>query len=299
VRIGLIGLGRMGAGLAARLLEREHTVVGFDLSAESVGRLVASGGEGAGSIRELVDGLEPPRAVWLMVPHGAPTRDAVEALLPLLAPGDTVIDGGNSRYLDSMAHAERCAAHGVRFLDVGVSGGVWGTEAGFNLMIGGPEDAFAGLEPVFRALAPEGGYARVGPSGAGHFVKMIHNAMEYGMLQAMGEGFECLRDSEFDLDLAQVAELWRHGSVVRSWLLDLLGHALREDGSGLDAIGARVDDSGTGRWAVEYALERGIPLPAITVALFERYDSRIPRRFSHQVIAALRRQFGGHPVTEG
>jgi 6-phosphogluconate dehydrogenase len=296
VQIGLVGLGRMGAGLAARLLERGHEIVGFDLSAENVGALVRSGGAGAESLGDLVARLAAPRAVWVMVPHGAPTSGTIEALLPLLSPGDTVVDGGNSRYLDSLAHAARCGERGVRFLDVGVSGGVWGTAEGFNLMIGGSAEAFAALEPAFRALAPPGGYAHVGASGAGHFVKMIHNAIEYGMLQAMGEGFECLQGSDFDLDLAQIAELWRNGSVVRSWLLDLLGRALREEGNTLEAIGDRVDDSGTGRWAVEYALERGIPVPAISLSLYERFDSRLPKRFAHQVIAALRGQFGGHAV---
>jgi 6-phosphogluconate dehydrogenase len=236
--------------------------------------------------------------MWVMVPHGVPTRTTIEELLPLLSPEDIVVDGGNSPYLDSIAHAERCRQRGVHFLDVGVSGGVWGLEEGFNLMIGGPREAFGRLEPVFQARAPPGGYAHVGPSGAGHFVKMIHNAIEYAMLQAVGEGFECLQRSEFNLDLTRIAELWQHGAVVRSWLLELLGRALKEEGDTLEHIADYVDDSGTGRWAVEYALRQGIPVPGISIALYERFDSRVPKRFAHQVIAALRRQFGGHAVQE-
>ncbi len=298
MQLGLIGLGRMGGGLAARLLAHGHSVVGFDYSAQEVADLVAGGGAGATSLEELVAQLEPPRVVWVMVPHGAPTHDTIEALLPLLARNDIVIDGGNSNYRASVAHARRCAEHGLHFLDVGVSGGVWGEKEGFNLMIGGPADVFARVEPVFEALTPQGGYAHVGANGAGHFVKMIHNAIEYAMLQAVGEGFECLHRSEFDLDLRQIAELWQNGAVVRSWLLELLGRALAQEGNALANIGDHVDDSGTGRWAVEYALEQGVPVPSISIALFERFDSRLEKRFAHQVIAALRNQFGGHAVQD-
>ena len=299
MQLGLIGLGRMGAGLAGRLRDGGHDVVGFDLSPENVERLVRSGSTGARSIEDLVAQLAAPRAVWVMVPHGAPTRQTVEALLPLMSKGDVLVDGGNSHFPESVAHGKRCAEHGVHFLDVGVSGGVWGQKEGFNLMIGGPEDAFARLEPVFRTLAPPGGYARVGANGAGHFVKMIHNAIEYAMLQGIAEGFECLERSEFDLDLAQIAGLWQQGAVVRSWLLELLGNAFREEGNALERIGDHVDDSGTGRWTVEYALEQGIPVPSISISLYERFDSRLEKRFAHQVIAALRNQFGGHAVKEG
>lgn len=296
MQLGLIGLGRMGAGLAGRLLERGHSVVGFDRSAEHVERLVGNGGKGARSLEDLVARLEPPRVVWAMVPHGAPTRDTIERLLPLLTSGDVVVDGGNSNYRDSIERAALCAENGLHFLDVGVSGGVWGEKEGFNLMIGGPRPAFERLEPIFRALAPPGGYAHVGANGAGHFVKMIHNAVEYVMLQALGEGFECLHRSEFDLDLGQIAGLWQNGAVVRSWLLELLGRAFAEGGDALGDIADHVDDSGTGRWAVDYALERGVPVPAISISLFERFDSRVQKRFAHQLIAALRRQFGGHAV---
>ena len=299
MQLGLIGLGRMGAGLAGRLRDGGHDVVGFDLSQENVERLVRSGSRGAGSIPELVAQLAPPRAVWVMVPHGAPTRQTVESLLPLMAKGDVLVDGGNSHFPESVAHGKLCAGHGVHFLDVGVSGGVWGQKEGFNLMIGGAKEAFGRLEPVFRTLAPPGGYAHVGANGAGHFVKMIHNAIEYSMLQGIAEGFECLQRSEFDLDLAQIAALWQQGAVVRSWLLELLGNAFREEGNALERIGDHVDDSGTGRWTVEYALAQGIPVPSISISLYERFDSRLEKRFAHQVIAALRNQFGGHAVKEG
>ena len=299
MQIGLIGLGRMGAGIANRLLQAHHAVVGFDMSRAQVEQIVETGAAGARSLQDLASQLAPPRAVWVMVPHGVPTRTTIEELLPMLTPDDVIIDGGNSRYTDSVAHATRCREHGVHFLDVGVSGGVWGLAEGFNLMIGGPQDAFRRLEPVFQALAPPDGYAHVGPSGAGHFVKMIHNAIEYAMLQALGEGFECLERSEFNLDLTQIAGLWEHGAVVRSWLLSLLGRALQEEGNALEDIADYVDDSGTGRWTVEYALAQAIPVPAISVALYERFDSRVKKRFAHQVIAALRKQFGGHAVREG
>jgi 6-phosphogluconate dehydrogenase len=298
MQIGLVGLGRMGAGIAHRLIAGGHSVVGFDLDQNNVAELAASGGNGALSLENLVEQLKAPRIVWVMVPHGRPTQGTVDSLLPLLSPDDVLVDGGNSHYPDSIAHGRKCAEEGVHFLDAGVSGGVWGAKDGFNLMIGGPAEAFARVEPIFRTLAQEGGYAHVGPGGAGHFVKMIHNAIEYAMLQAIGEGFECLHRSEFDLDLAQVADLWQNGAVVRSWLLELLRHALREEGNALERIGDHVDDSGTGRWAVEYALANGIPVPAISASLYERFDSRLEKRFAHQVIAALRKQFGGHAVTE-
>lgn len=299
MQIGVIGLGRMGAGIAKRLLQADHAIVGFDMARAHVEQIVQTGAAGARSLQDLVSQLAPSRTVWLMVPHGAPTRTTIEELLPLLTPEDIVIDGGNSRYTDSVAHAARCREHGVHFLDVGVSGGVWGLAEGFNLMIGGPYEAFSRLEPVFRALAPPDGYAHVGPNGSGHFVKMIHNAIEYAMLQALGEGFECLKRSEFNMDLTQIAGLWQHGAVVRSWLLELLGRALKEEGNTLEHIADYVDDSGTGRWTVEYALKEGIPVPGISIALYERFDSRVPQRFAHQVIAALRKQFGGHEVQEG
>ena len=296
MQLGLVGLGRMGAGLAARLLRREHGVIGYDVSSDSVATFVRGGGSSAASLEDLVARLPAPRVLWVMVPHGAPTRQTVEALLSLLSRDDVLVDGGNSNYRESMRHAVLCAQRGVHFLDVGVSGGVWGEREGFNLMIGGAPDAFARLEPVFASLAPAGGYAHVGANGAGHFVKMIHNAIEYAMLQSIGEGFECMQRSEFDLDLRQIAALWQNGAVVRSWLLELLERALASGGNALAGIDDHIDDSGTGRWAVEYALEHGVPVPAISTALFDRFDSRVERRYAHQVIAALRNQFGGHAI---
>jgi 6-phosphogluconate dehydrogenase len=296
MQLGVVGLGRMGTGLVERLLDRGHSIVAYDTSRDRVEQLASAGARGAQSLDDLVAQLATPCALWVMVPHGEPTTLTVQALLSLLKPGDIVVDGGNSRYTDSQAHAASCRDRGVHFLDIGVSGGVWGAEQGFNLMIGGPGEAVARMQPIFEALAPSGGYAHVGPSGAGHFVKMVHNAIEYAMLQAVGEGFECLQRSEFDLDLRQVAALWQQGAVVRSWLLELLARALKEEGNSLDRIGDYVDDSGTGRWAIEYAVAQGIPVPAFSIALYERFDSRTPKRFAHQVIAALRKQFGGHAV---
>ena len=296
MQLGVVGLGRMGTGLVERLLDRGHSIVAYDTSRDRVEQLASAGARGAESLDDLVAQLAAPRALWVMVPHGEPTTLTVQALLSLLKPADIVIDGGNSRYTDSQALAASCRDRGVHFLDIGVSGGVWGADQGFNLMIGGPGEAVARMQPIFEALAPSGGYAHVGPSGAGHFVKMVHNAIEYAMLQAVGEGFECLQRSEFDLDLRQIAALWQQGAVVRSWLLELLARALKEEGNSLDRIGDYVDDSGTGRWAIEYAVAQGIPVPAFSIALYERFDSRTPKRFAHQVIAALRKQFGGHAV---
>ena len=296
--VGIVGMGKMGGNMARRLLRDGHRVVGFDIDASNLDAAAEHGVEAAGSVADLVTRLEPPRGVWVMVPHGDPTESTVDALLEELDPGDTIVDGGNSRWVDSMRLAERCAAADVSFLDVGVSGGVWGLEEGYCMMIGGPEEAFRRLEPAFRTLAPEDGYAHVGGSGAGHFVKMIHNGIEYAQLQALGEGFEALHRSRFDLDLRQIAELWRHGAVVRSWLLDLLVRALETEGNELERIADYVDDSGMGRWTVEYAVDEAVPLPAITNSLFQRFASRQEERFSAKVIAALRNQFGGHAVKE-
>ena len=298
MKIGLVGLGRMGANMARRLIQDDISVVGFDLSEENARVARELGVEVAASLSELIEILPPPRAVWVMVPHGGPTQTTIETLRGLLDRGDLIVDGGNSLYTESIEHARRCAESGILFLDIGVSGGVWGLEVGYNLMIGGSGEAVERLLPVFQALSPEDGFAHVGESGAGHFVKMIHNAIEYAMLQALGEGFECLQRSDFDLDLEQIAGLWQNGSVVRSWLLELLEGALSAEGNDLDRIEPWIDDSGTGRWTVDYALEKAIPVPAIAGSLFERFDSRTQRRFSHQVIAALRNQFGGHAVRE-
>jgi 6-phosphogluconate dehydrogenase len=294
----MVGLGRMGGAMLVRLTRQDHHVVAFDLSAENRDAAVKQGAESVDSLEHLVAALDQPRAVWVMVPHGVPTDSTIDALLDLLAPGDTIVDGGNSRYLDSMRAAERAAARGIDFLDAGVSGGVWGLEEGYCLKVGGSAEAFARLEPAFRTLAPENGYAHVGSSGAGHFVKMIHNAIEYGFLEALGEGFECMEKSGFDIDLSRVADLWQHGSVVRSWLLELLSRAFHANGNELDGIRGYVDDSRMGRWSVNYAVDNAVPTPVLTQALYARFQSRLDDRFADKVIAALRNQFGGHAIHE-
>jgi 6-phosphogluconate dehydrogenase len=296
MRIGLIGLGKMGSNMVKRLRERGHEVVAFDLDEEAVSRAKNDGAEVAGSVAGLIEQLPPPRAIWVMVPHGRPTREVITQALDHTDPGDLLVDGGNSHYAESREHARICQDRSIKFLDVGMSGGVWGLEVGYCMMVGGPREAFQHIEPALQALAPENGYALVGPNGSGHFVKMIHNAIEYAMLQAIAEGFEGLRRWDVDLDLEQIARLWTLGSVIRSWLLELLARAFEQEGGGLDRIAPYVEESGTGRWTAEYALKTGIPMPTITLALFERFSSQTDDRFSHKVIAALRNQFGGHAV---
>jgi 6-phosphogluconate dehydrogenase len=288
----------MGLSMLKRLVQDGHAPIGYDLDEDAVRRAGEAGGGTADSLEDLVERLDAPRAVWVMLPHGDPTRETVRTLIELLDPDDILVNGGNSRWTDSMELADEAREAGIHFIDAGVSGGVWGLEEGYCLMVGGPDEAVARLEPVFTTLAPEGGYGHVGPSGAGHFVKMIHNGIEYAMLQALGEGFEALHRSDFDLDLEQIAGLWQHGSVVRSWLLELLESAFEAEGAGLERIGDYVDDSGMGRWTVDYAVENAIPLPTITLSLFERFASRQDERFSAKVIAALRNEFGGHEVEE-
>jgi 6-phosphogluconate dehydrogenase len=296
MQIGMVGLGRMGGNMVKRLLDAGHGVVAYDLDAAHVREAADAGAKPAASLDELVGQLEAPRAVWVMVPHGEPTRQTLDDLLSLLAPDDVLIDGGNSRYLDSIEAGRRAASRDVHFIDAGVSGGVWGLAEGYCIMAGGADAAVKRLSPIWKALAPDGGFAHVGPVGSGHFVKMIHNAIEYGMLEALAEGFACLERSDFELDLTQIADLWQHGSVIRSWLVELLGRAFREDGQDLGAIAGYVDDSGTGRWTIEYAVERALPLPAITDAVYARFTSRDENPFAARVIAALRNQFGGHAV---
>ena len=296
MQLGLIGLGRMGGNMAKRLLDAGHAVTGFDLNPANLAEAKAMGAGAVSSLADLAQSLSPPRAVWVMVPHGKPTEDTIASLLELLAPGDLIVDGGNSRYLDSMAAAKKCAARSIEFVDAGVSGGIWGLKEGYCIMAGGSPAAIERVGPIFEALVQPGGFAHVGPSGSGHFVKMVHNAIEYGMLQALGEGFECLESSEFPLDVRQVANLWQHGSVVRSWLLDLLDRALADEGNKLERIAPYLEDSGTGRWTIEYAVNRGIPIPAITDSVYARFATRSTEHFSARVIAALRNQFGGHAV---
>jgi 6-phosphogluconate dehydrogenase len=286
MKIGLVGLGRMGAGIAERLRRAGHEVVGYDRDPAL---------SQAGSLGELVGALPSPRVVWVMVPAGDPTEVTLNELASLVSKGDIVIDGGNSYYKDSIHRAEMFGERGARFLDTGTSGGIWGLEVGFCLMLGGPRDAFETIEPILQALAPDGGYAHVGPSGAGHFVKMVHNGIEYGMLQAYAEGFDLLQASEFGVDLHQVAALWNHGSVVRSWLLELGERAFAKDPK-LESLQGYVDDSGEGRWTVLEAVERGVAADVLAHALFRRFTSREENSFSMRVIAALRNEFGGHPV---
>jgi 6-phosphogluconate dehydrogenase len=285
VKIGLVGLGRMGSGMSERLRRAQHEVQTYDPNVEST----------AGSLEELVGQLDQPRHVWLMIPAGEITENAFRRLLDLLDAGDAVVDGGNSNFRDSQRRAAEAAERGIHFVDVGVSGGIWGLEEGFALMAGGDEEPVSRLTPIFEALAPEGGFAHVGPSGAGHFVKMVHNGVEYGLMQAYAEGFELMHASEFPLELGAIAELWRHGSVVRSWLLDLLARAL-EDDPGLEGIRGYVEDSGEGRWTVEQAIDTAVPLHVISAALFARFESRQDESFAAKVNAALRNQFGGHAL---
>jgi 6-phosphogluconate dehydrogenase len=293
--IGMIGLGRMGANMTVRLLQGGHRVVVSDLSAEAVAASVAEGAVGAVSLADLVEKLPPRRAVWMMVPAGAPVDSTIAQLTPLLAKGDVLIDGGNSNYHDSVRRAEMVAASGIEYVDSGTSGGIWGLKEGYCLMVGGSDDAVGFVEPVLKTLAPPDGYAHVGPSGAGHFVKMVHNGIEYGMMAAYGEGFELLAGSKFNIDLHQVADVWRHGSVVRSWLLDLAERAFEKDPR-LDAIAGFVQDSGEGRWTVQEALDQDVPLPIITLSLMRRFSSRQDSSFSAKVQAALRNEFGGHAI---
>jgi 6-phosphogluconate dehydrogenase len=286
MKLGMVGLGRMGGNMTERLRERGHELATY----------ARSGGGTADSLEELVSQLEPPRAVWLMIPAGAPTEGALQSLLELCAPGDVIVDGGNSNFRDSQRRAEEASQRGLALLDAGVSGGIWGREVGYCLMVGGEKEAVGRLEPVFADLAPEDGYAHVGPAGAGHFVKMVHNGIEYGLMQAYGEGFEILNASEFDLDLTEIAGIWRYGSVVRSWLLELLHAAFEHDGSGLEGIAGYVEDSGEGRWTVFEAINESVPAPAISAALFARFASRQEESFAAKVNAALRNQFGGHAI---
>ena len=287
MQLGMIGLGRMGNGMTERLRERGHDVKTYDPNVES---------RTAGSLEELKAQLAAPRAFWLMIPAGKITEDAFQELLGLADAGDTIVDGGNSNFRDSQRRAAAAAAKGLHFVDAGVSGGIWGLKVGFCLMVGGEDEPVQRLEPVFTALAPEDGYAHVGPAGAGHFVKMVHNGIEYGLMQAYAEGFEIMEHSEFDLDLLQISGIWRYGSVVRSWLLELLYDAFEQHGAKLGDIAPYVEDSGEGRWTIHEAIAENVPAPVISAALFARFASRDEQNFSARVTAALRNQFGGHAV---
>ena len=286
MQLGMVGLGRMGSGMTGRLQQDGHDVKTYDPKVEST----------AGSLEELASQLDAPRAVWLMIPAGKITEDAFQELLGILEPGDTIVDGGNSNFRDSQRRHAEAAERNLHFVDSGVSGGIWGIKVGFCLMVGGDDEPVQRLEPIFKSLAPPDGYSHVGPSGAGHFVKMVHNGIEYGLMQAYGEGFEVMHASEFELDLHEIAGIWRYGSVVRSWLLELLHDAFEQDGKDLEKIEGYVEDSGEGRWTIFEAINESVPAPAISAALYARFASRQDESFAAKVAAALRNQFGGHAV---
>jgi len=320
MQLGMIGLGRMGANMVRRLMRGGHECFVFDLNAESVKRLEGEGAGGAGTIEELVEKMRKPRAVWVMVPAGAPTEKTIEALSRFMSAGDIVIDGGNSHFKDDVRRAKLLEQMGIHYVDVGTSGGIWGAERGYCLMVGGEKEVFDHLEPIFKTLAPgrgeiartpgrenvdgtaEEGYIHCGPAGSGHFVKMIHNGIEYGLMQAYAEGFDILRNAEskdlpedyrYDLNLADIAEVWRRGSVVGSWLLDLTAMALLEDPS-LTNYSGFVQDSGEGRWTIQAAIEEAVPVDVLAVSLFTRFRSRQDNSFAEKTLSAMRQKFGGH-----
>jgi len=287
MQLGMIGLGRMGHGMTERLREGGHDVKSYDPQVDE---------RTAGSLEELKTQLDAPRAFWLMIPAGKITEDAFQELLEIADEGDTIVDGGNSNFRDSQRRYAAAQKRGIHFVDAGVSGGIWGLEVGFCLMVGGDDEPVQRLEPIFETLAPEEGYAHVGASGAGHFVKMVHNGIEYGLMQSYAEGFEIMEHSEFDLDPQQISGIWRNGSVVRSWLLELLHSAFEQHGSKLEDIAPYVEDSGEGRWTITEAINENVPAPVIAASLFARFASRDEIKFSARVAAALRQQFGGHAV---
>ena len=295
MQLGFVGLGRMGLNMVTRLVQGGHSVVAYDRSADAVARADAAGAKGVSTLEALIAGLEAPRAVWVMVPSGDPTESTVSALGRLLSAGDTIVDGGNTNFHDDVRRAQALASRRVEYVDAGTSGGIWGLQEGYCLMVGGKPDVCQRLEPIFLTLAPKDGYLRVGDHGAGHYVKMVHNGIEYGMMQAYAEGFELMHASNYTIDLAAVAALWNHGSVVRSWLLELTQRALSED-TELAALKGYVEDSGEGRWTLSEGIARGVPLPVLTAALFTRFRSREDNPFSERMLAALRNQFGGHAV---
>jgi 6-phosphogluconate dehydrogenase len=296
--LGMVGLGKMGGFMTERLIKGGHRVVGYDRDAAVVKKTTEKGAAGANSLQEMVGQLKAPRAIWLMVPQGKPVDDTIAALLPMLSEGDTIIDGGNSYYRDSMRRAAELKPKKINFVDAGTSGGVWGLQEGYSMMIGGDEDVVNRISPIFKTLAPgpDKGWGRVGPAGAGHFVKMVHNGIEYGIMQAYAEGLDLLRHKkEFNLDLLQVSQIWQFGSVIRSWLLDLTVDALQKNPT-LDGIEAYVTDSGEGRWTAVEGIELGVPLPVITGALDTRFRSQDPEPFANKLLAMMRHEFGGHAV---
>jgi 6-phosphogluconate dehydrogenase len=293
--IGFIGLGRMGGSMVTRLLRGGHRVVAYDRAASAVSAAAAGGAQGVGSLREMAAALKPPRGIWVMVPAGEPTETTIRELAGTLERGDVIIDGGNTRYQDDVRRARELEPRGLHYVDVGTSGGIWGLQNGYCLMVGGQSDVVRRLTPVFETLAPEEGWLHVGAIGAGHYVKMIHNGIEYGLMQAYAEGFELLSVSDYGLDLGRIARLWNQGSVVRSWLLELTADALAGDPK-LASLKPWVEDSGEGRWTVEDAVEKAVPVPVITASLFARFRSRRESSFADRLLAAMRNAFGGHAV---
>jgi len=296
MRIGFIGLGRMGANMVRRLIRDEHEIVIYNRTPEKTKEIAGEGAIPSFSIEELVSKLEKPRAVWIMVPAGDATEAQIAELLEHLEPGDTIVDGGNTNFHDDQRRHLELAAKGIRYIDAGTSGGIWGLQVGYCLMVGGEKEEVDALEPVFKSLAPEGGYLHVGGPGAGHYVKMVHNGIEYGLMQAYAEGFEIMHASSYELDLAGISELWMQGSVVRSWLLELAARAFRANGPDLERLKGFVEDSGEGRWTVQEAIDRDVPAPIITLALLTRFRSRQDDSYGAKVLAALRNEFGGHAV---
>jgi 6-phosphogluconate dehydrogenase len=297
MKIAMVGLGKMGANMTQRLIEKGHEVVGFDLSDKARDAVAAFGATTASTLEEVATALSAPRVAWVMVPAGEATNSTITKLAGLFEPGDVIIDGGNSNYKEMAPLVEKLAASGIALVDAGTSGGIWGLKEGYCLMVGGTKEAVATCEPIFLALAPEGGYAHVGPPGAGHFVKMVHNGIEYGLMQAYAEGFEIMSEAkEFNLDLHEIASIWRYGSVVRSWLLELAERALRPE-SNFDQIEAVVVDSGEGRWTLDEAIDRAVSAPVIASALFARFASQKKDAFGLRLVSALRNQFGGHAFT--
>jgi 6-phosphogluconate dehydrogenase len=295
MQLGFVGLGRMGLNMVTRLIRGGHQIAAYDRSADAVARAATAGAQGVSSLEALVAALAPPRAVWVMVPAGDPTETTVAALSTLLSPDDVIIDGGNTNFHDDVRRAQSLVEKRVHYIDAGTSGGIWGLQEGYCLMVGGEADVCKRLEPIFLTLAPPDGYLRVGDHGAGHYVKMIHNGIEYGLMQAYAEGFELMHESPYKVDVGAIAGLWNHGSVVRSWLLELAARALADDRD-LASLTGYVDDSGEGRWTLHEGIDLGIPLPVITAAVYTRFRSRETNPFGERLLAALRNQFGGHAV---
>jgi 6-phosphogluconate dehydrogenase len=297
MQLAMIGLGRMGGNMVERLMRHDHKLVVFDRSADAMAKYEKLGAVSAADLGKLVAALQAPRVIWIMVPAGDPVDQTIATLTPLLSPGDVIIDGGNSNFHDTIRRGDQLATSQIAFIDAGTSGGIWGLDSGYCLMVGGSDEVVKKCEPIFTSLAPENGYAHVGPTGSGHYVKMVHNGIEYGMLEAYAEGYEILHASRIfpKLDMPQIAEVWQHGSVVRSWLNELAVDAFKRD-AGLADIKGYVEDSGEGRWTVQEAIDLDVPAPVITLSLLTRFRSRQSESFGAKVIAALRNEFGGHAV---